>query len=284
MWKFSPEQCFTQMSGRRASFFWQRSEVGLTAIWSLSQNLINEKHITNGKSTENLLAICHSSNRAKDSSSINRGSKRLKNKSIWIKSLNSAFIHLQEQKLPLQCFAFQELEASTICSLTVSNLQYSSGLLLTITNFFSMKVFSSMKARTVLLEFSFILIVCVCESSVAQSCPTLCDPMDCKLPGSSVHRIFQERILAWIAISRYKGLSWPRDWTHVTCISCIGRRILYHWATWKAISLSHLESYIPVTCLQRAWQIIGPYLDVGWIDEWMHEGEKEIWGKIWLGT
>ena len=163
MWKFSPEQCFTQMSGRRASFFWQRSEVALTAIWSLSQNLINEKHITNGKSTENLLAICHSSNRAKDSSSINRGSKRLKNKSIWIKSLNSTFIHLEEQKLPLQRFTFQELEACTICSLTVSNLQYSSGLLLTITVFFfSTKVFSSMKAKTVLLEFTVLSSLCVC--------------------------------------------------------------------------------------------------------------------------
>ena len=38
-------------------------------------------------------------------------------------------------------------------------------------------------------------------SSVAQSCPTLCDPMDCNLPGSSVHGIFQARILEWVAIS-----------------------------------------------------------------------------------
>ena len=166
MWKFSPEQCFTQMSGRRASFFWQRSEVGLTAIWSLSQNLINEKHITNGKSTENLLAICHSSNRAKDNSSINRGSKRLKNKSIWIKSLNSAFIHLQEQKLPLQCFTFQELEACTICSLTVSNLQYSSGLLLPITNFFPWTFSAPWRQGPCCLNSQFYPhCVCVCELS-----------------------------------------------------------------------------------------------------------------------
>ena len=39
------------------------------------------------------------------------------------------------------------------------------------------------------------------ESEAAQSCPTLCDPMDCSLPGSSVHGIFQTRILAWVAIS-----------------------------------------------------------------------------------
>ena len=39
------------------------------------------------------------------------------------------------------------------------------------------------------------------ESEVAQSCPTLCDPMDCSPPGSSVHRILQARILEWVAIS-----------------------------------------------------------------------------------
>ena len=78
---------------------------------------------------------------------------------------------------------------------------------------------------------------CVCVSTAAQLCPTLWDPMNCNLPGSSVHRIFQARILEWIAISCYKGSSWPRDRTHVSCISCIGRRVLYHWATWEAISL-----------------------------------------------
>ena len=39
------------------------------------------------------------------------------------------------------------------------------------------------------------------ESEVAQSCPTLCDPMDCSLPGSSVHGIFQARVLEWGAIA-----------------------------------------------------------------------------------
>ena len=38
------------------------------------------------------------------------------------------------------------------------------------------------------------------KSKVAQSCPTLCDPMDCSLPGSSVHGIFQARVLEWVAI------------------------------------------------------------------------------------
>ena len=50
------------------------------------------------------------------------------------------------------------------------------------------------------------------ESEVTQSCPTLCDPMDYSLPGSSVHGIFQARILGWVAISFSRGSSQP-PWT-----------------------------------------------------------------------
>ena len=53
----------------------------------------------------------------------------------------------------------------------------------------------------------------------AQSCPTLCDPMDCSLPGSSVHGILQARILEWVAISFSRGSSQPRDQTRVSCIA-----------------------------------------------------------------
>ena len=49
------------------------------------------------------------------------------------------------------------------------------------------------------------------ESEVAQSCPTLCDTMYCNLPGSSVHGIFQARVLEWVAISFSRGSSQPRD-------------------------------------------------------------------------
>ena len=59
---------------------------------------------------------------------------------------------------------------------------------------------------------------------VAKSCLTLCDPVDCSLPGSSVHVIFQARILEWVVISFSKGSSQPTDRTH---ISCIGRWVLY---------------------------------------------------------
>ena len=66
---------------------------------------------------------------------------------------------------------------------------------------------------------------------VAKSFPNLCDPMDSSTPGSSVHEISQARILEWVAISFSRGSSWPRD---RTCIPCIVRQILYHWATRKA--------------------------------------------------
>ena len=49
------------------------------------------------------------------------------------------------------------------------------------------------------------------ESEVAQSRPTLCDPVDCSLPGSSIHEIFQARILKWVAISFSRGSLQPRD-------------------------------------------------------------------------
>ena len=56
------------------------------------------------------------------------------------------------------------------------------------------------------------------ESEAAQSCPTLCDPTDCSLPGSSVHGIFQARILERVAISFSRGSSPPRDRTQVSCM------------------------------------------------------------------
>ena len=56
---------------------------------------------------------------------------------------------------------------------------------------------------------------------VTRLCPAACDPMDCSLPGSSVHGILQARVLEWVAISFSRGSSWPRDRTHVSCVSHI---------------------------------------------------------------
>ena len=78
--------------------------------------------------------------------------------------------------------------------------------------------------------FFFLRVWTVCT----QSCLTLCDPMDYSPPGSSVHGISQARVLEWVAISYSRGSSWLRDRTCVSCISCIGRWILYHCTTWEA--------------------------------------------------
>ena len=57
--------------------------------------------------------------------------------------------------------------------------------------------------------------------------PTLCHPMDCSPLGSFVHEIFPARISEWVGISSSRRSSWLGDGTHISCISCIGRRIPY---------------------------------------------------------
>ena len=68
--------------------------------------------------------------------------------------------------------------------------------------------------------------VCVCMCVCTQSCLTLCNLMDCSLPGSSVHGIFEARILEWVAIFFSRGSSQPRDRTHVPCGSCTAIGVL----------------------------------------------------------
>ena len=72
------------------------------------------------------------------------------------------------------------------------------------------------------LSFAYVLIT--------QSCLTLCDLVDCSLPGSSVQGILQVRILEWVTIPFSRGSSWPRDWTRV---SCIAGGFFTVWATRK---------------------------------------------------
>ena len=80
------------------------------------------------------------------------------------------------------------------------------------------------------------------ESEVAQLCPTLSNPMDCSLPGSSVHGIFQARVLEWVAITFSRESSQPRDRTWVSCIA----EILYH--------LSHQGSRAGDKMKTPSWQ------------------------------
>ena len=68
------------------------------------------------------------------------------------------------------------------------------------------------------------------KAVVTQSCLTLCDPMDCNPPGSSVHGILQARILGWVALPSSRGSSqlWDQTW-----VSCIEDRFFTVWATTK---------------------------------------------------
>ena len=92
--------------------------------------------------------------------------------------------------------------------------------------------------------------LCGCVSSVAQSCPTLCNLMNCSLPGSSIYGIFLAKIWEWVAISSSRGSSWPRDQTPVSCVTCTGRQVLYHWTTTlKSTTFQLKKKYTLIYCL-----------------------------------
>ena len=85
-----------------------------------------------------------------------------------------------------------------------------------------------------------------------QSCSTLCDPMDCSLPGSSVRGIFQARILEWVAISFSRGSSWPRDRTQVS--STADRRFTV-WATREAYNQNTVKKCIHRSIPETIWSL-----------------------------
>ena len=89
----------------------------------------------------------------------------------------------------------------------------------------------------------------------AQSCPTLCDPVDYSPPGFSVNGISQVRILDWVAISYSRGSSQTRHQTCISYIFCIGRQILYCWHQLQSVSrFSHsvVSDALPPHGLQHA--------------------------------
>ena len=85
------------------------------------------------------------------------------------------------------------------------------------------------------------------QCEVAQLCPTLCDPMDCSLPGFSIHGVFQARTLEWGAISFSRGSSPPRDRTYVSCIAV---RCFTLWATRELV---RTMDYSWKTCNEFSW-------------------------------
>ena len=82
---------------------------------------------------------------------------------------------------------------------------------------------------------------------VGQSCLILCDPMDCRPPGSSAHGILQARILEWVAMPSSRGSSRPREWTQV---SLIAGGFFTVWAT-------RVEKAMATHSTVLAWRILG---------------------------
>ena len=80
--------------------------------------------------------------------------------------------------------------------------------------------------------------LCMCGANSLQSCPALCDPIDCSPPGSSVHGHLQARILEWIAMPR--ASSQPGDQTSDSYVSCIGR--------WVSVFLLLVPPGMPLVC------------------------------------
>ena len=91
-------------------------------------------------------------------------------------------------------------------------------------------------------------------STVTQLCPTLCDPMDCSPPGSSVHGIFQAWILEWVAFPFSRESSWPRDRTQVSRI--VGRHFTV-WATREANKSSEHFCHPGMTYSIAPWSMSG---------------------------
>ena len=89
------------------------------------------------------------------------------------------------------------------------------------------------------------LVCCFC--SVAKLCPTLCDPVNCSPPGSSVHGIFQARILKWVTIYFSRESSWPRN----------TNPCLLHWQK-DSLPLNHQGSHLYLT---------NPYTHPTWVPD-----------------
>ena len=102
---------------------------------------------------------------------------------------------------------------------------------------------------------------------LAQSCLTLCNPMKCSLPGSSIHGILQVRILVWVAMPFSRGSSWPMNRTLVSCIA--GR--FHNWATRESciriyscysVTQSRMTLCDPMDCSMLDFPVFQHYLEL----------------------
>ena len=92
-------------------------------------------------------------------------------------------------------------------------------------------------------------------AQLLQSCPTLCDPMGCSPPGSPVHGNSPARILESVAMPSSRTSSWPRDQTHISCVSCIACRwifyLLSHWGNPSVCVCVCVGVYLCVCTINR---------------------------------
>ena len=136
------------------------------------------------------------------------------------------------------------------------------------------------------------------ESEVAQSCPTLSDPMDCSLPGSSVHGIFQARVLEWGAIAfsapspsaaaaaaAAKSLqSCPTLWDPIDSSlpgSAIPGILQVRILEWVAISFSNAWKWkVKVKSLSRVWLVVTPWIAAYQAPPSMGFSKQEYWSGV----
>ena len=113
---------------------------------------------------------------------------------------------------------------------------------------------------------SIVLYMLRMQAQSLQSCPTLCNLVDCSSPGSFVHGIFRARTREWVAVFSSRGSSWVRDQTWVSCIA----DILYWWATGKAHILKMLILYF--------WSILQMFSPTLSFVFWLCLS----WGLLWV--
>ena len=111
-------------------------------------------------------------------------------------------------------------------------------------------------------------------AQLLQPCLILCSPVDCSPPGFSDHGIFQARILEWVAMPSSWGSSWPRDVTHIFCISCIAGGFFTPWTTWdqpnhpqhqwgdSSWSQITLISLVHVFCRNFPWFLCSSFMTI----------------------
>ena len=101
-----------------------------------------------------------------------------------------------------------------------------------------------MRLTILLFRSSLVTNLCMCECAHLAMSDSLWPQRH--LPGSSVHGIFQARILEWVAITYFRGSSQPSDWTGISWVSCIWN----HWTTWEVQSTYSLPK-LSLWCFQQ---------------------------------